>query len=56
MANRRKTERNQQIMTLWNNGRGPTQKKLADMFGLTEYAVHSIIFRERKRREAANVA
>lgn len=45
MANRPKTERNQKILELWDNGRGWRQKSIARMFKMTESAVSMIIWR-----------
>ncbi len=47
MANRRKTERNKQIMELWN--KGWLQKSIANMLKMKEGAVAMVILRERRK-------
>jgi transcriptional regulator len=47
MANRRKDERNQKILALWNDGKGWKQKSIARMFKMTESAVSMVILRNR---------
>jgi transcriptional regulator len=47
MANRTKTERNQKILALWDNGKGWRQKSIAKMFKMTESAVSMVISRNR---------
>jgi len=46
-GNRPKTERNQKILALWNNGRGWRQKSIARMFKMTEGAVQMTIARAK---------
>ena len=47
-GNRTKTERNQKIWALWENGW--RQIAIAKMYKMTESAVSMVIMRERKRR------
>lgn len=48
MPNRPKTERNEKILTLWDNGRGWRQKSIARMFKMTESAVQMVIARAKR--------
>jgi transposase len=47
MANRRKDERNQKILFLWDNGKGWRQKSIARMFKMSESAVQMVISRAK---------
>ena len=47
MPNRPKTERNEKILALWDNGNGWRQKSIARMFKMTESAVQMVISRAK---------
>jgi transcriptional regulator len=50
MANRTKTERNEKILALWDNGKGWRQKSIARMFKISESAVSMIIWRTNHKK------
>jgi hypothetical protein len=47
MPNRPKTERNQKILVLWNDGKGWRQKSIARMYKMSESAVQMVIARAK---------
>ena len=49
MPNRRKTERNQEICKLYDNGKGMTQRAIAVKLNMKESAVSMVILRERQK-------
>jgi DNA-binding NarL/FixJ family response regulator len=50
MPNRRKTERNQEIVRLYDNGKGLLQREIAEKLGMSESAVSMVMVRERRRQ------
>ncbi|MCJ7669558.1 MAG: hypothetical protein MUO61_03455 [Dehalococcoidia bacterium] len=54
MANRPKTERNEKILELWDDGKGWRQKSIARMFKMTESAVQMIIWRANHKEVDKN--
>jgi DNA-binding NarL/FixJ family response regulator len=49
MPNRRKTERNQEICKLYDNGKGLTQAAIALKLDMKESAVSMVIWREKRK-------
>lgn len=49
MANRPKTERNQKILHLWEDGKGLTQQKIADLMDMNINTVGAVIFRHNRK-------
>jgi len=52
MANRRKTDRNERIMRLWE--KGWRQVSIANMLKMSVSAVSMVIWRENHRKEIRN--
>ena len=49
MANRPKTERNNKILKLWDDGKGWRQASIARMFKISPAAVQMVIWRAKQR-------
>lgn len=50
MANRRKDERNAEIVKLYDSGKGLLQREIAEKFGMGESAVSMVISRDKKNK------
>ena len=50
MPNRRKTERNEEIIRLYDDRKGLLQREIADKLGMKEGAVSMVIVREKRRQ------
>lgn len=50
MPNRRKDERNNEIVRLYDGGKGLLQKEIASQFSMAESAVSMVIIRDRRRK------
>ena len=48
MANRRKDERNNKILELWDDGKGWRQQSIANQFRMTVSAVSMVIYRAKQ--------
>jgi transposase len=50
VANRRKDERNAEIVKLYDSGKGLLQREIAEKFGMGESAVSMVISRDKKNK------